>query len=166
MNKPKPHISKILALPRAAKRVIVLLVDTSLCVFTVWLAYYLRLGEFIKLTEKALIPLFSAIVIALPIFMIFGLYRTIFRYSGWPALMPVTRAIAVYGLFYASIFTAIGITGVPRTIGIIQPILLLLFVGIARSFARFWLGDQYSILLQKLNFVKFLFTALANLGVN
>ena len=81
MNKPKPHISKILGLPRAAKRVIVLLVDTSLCVFTVWLAYYLRLGEFITLTEKALIPLFSAIVIALPIFMIFGLYRTIFRYS-------------------------------------------------------------------------------------
>ena len=156
MNKPKPHISKILGLPRAAKRVIVLLVDTSLCVFTVWLAYYLRLGEFITLTEKALIPLFSAIVIALPIFMIFGLYRTIFRYSGWPALMSVTRAIAVYGLFYASIFTAIGITGVPRTIGIIQPILLLLFVGIARSFARFWLGDQYSILFQKVKLRKVL----------
>ena len=156
MNKPKPHISRILALPRAAKRVIVLLVDTSLCVFTVWLAYYLRLGEFIKLTEKALIPLFSAIVIALPIFMIFGLYRTIFRYSGWPALMPVTRAIAVYGLFYASIFTAIGITGVPRTIGIIQPILLLLFVGISRSFAGFWLGDQYRILLKKVKLRKVL----------
>jgi FlaA1/EpsC-like NDP-sugar epimerase len=36
----------------------------------------------------------------------------------------VARAIGTYGLLYASIFTAIGISGVPRTVGIIQPILL------------------------------------------
>ena len=34
----------VLALPRYTKRIIVLLVDISSCVLTVWLAFYLRLG--------------------------------------------------------------------------------------------------------------------------
>jgi len=37
----------MLALPRWAKRFFVLALDTALCVLTVWLAYYLRLGEFV-----------------------------------------------------------------------------------------------------------------------
>jgi FlaA1/EpsC-like NDP-sugar epimerase len=78
-----------------------------------------------------------------------GLYRAIFRYSGWPALLAVARATSIYGLLYASIFTAIGVAGVPRTVGIIQPILLLLFVGASRALARVWLGDQYLSILKQ-----------------
>ena len=36
-----------LALPRALKRLIVLLVDASLCVIAVSLAFYLRVGEWV-----------------------------------------------------------------------------------------------------------------------
>jgi len=82
-------------------------------------------------------------LLALPVFTISGMYRAIFRYSGWPALMTVTKAAVVYGLSFAALFTAIGVDGIPRTIGIIQPILLLLFVGASRVFARFWLGGLY-----------------------
>jgi FlaA1/EpsC-like NDP-sugar epimerase len=91
----------------------------------------------------------SQLLLALPIFVVSGLYRAIFRYSGWPALLAVARATAIYGLLYASIFTAIGIQDVPRTIGIIQPILFLLFVGASRAFVRVWLGDQYSTILRR-----------------
>ena len=52
-------------------------------------------------------------------------------------------------MIYFSIFTAYGITGVPRTLGIIQPILLLLFVGISRILARLWLGEQYKNLVER-----------------
>ena len=52
-------------------------------------------------------------------------------------------------MLYASIFTAIGVAGVPRTVGIIQPILLLLFVGASRALARVWLGDQYLSILKR-----------------
>ena len=139
----------VLALPRLAKRFLVLLLDLSLCVLTVWLAYYLRLDMFVALTGNALVAIGVSICLALPIFIVSGLYRAIFRYSGWPALLTVTRAVIIYGLLYASIFTAIGVNGVPRTVGIIQPILLLLFVGASRAFARVWLGDQYNSILKR-----------------
>ena len=138
----------LLGLPRLVKCVVVLLLDLSLCVLTVWLAYYLRLGEFVSLSGNALVAIGVSICLALPIFIVSGLYRAIFRYSGWPALLTVTRAVAIYGLLYASIFTAIGVQEVPRTIGIIQPILLLLFVGASRAFAQVLLGDQYNAILK------------------
>jgi FlaA1/EpsC-like NDP-sugar epimerase len=148
----KKSISKlvvpILSLPRSAKRVVALSVDLALCVLAVWLAYYLRLGQFMALSGNALWAIAASILIALPIFIVSGFYRAIFRYSGWPALLAVARAIGVYGLLYASIFTAIGVEGVPRTVGIIQPILLLLFVGASRALARVWLGDQYQSILK------------------
>lgn len=139
----------VLALPRIAKRLVALAVDLGLCVLSVWLAYYLRLGEFVALSGSASVAVMASIGIALPIFIVLGLYRAIFRYSGWPALITVAQAIGIYGLLYASIFTAIGVVGVPRTIGIIQPILLLLFVGASRAIARVWLGDKYLSILKQ-----------------
>jgi len=145
----------LLALPRPAKRVLAMVVDASLCVLSVWLAYYLRLGEFISFSGHpqwstgASLAAAAAIGVALPIFISTGLYRAIFRHSGWPALAAVARAIAIYGLIYASIFTAVGITGVPRTVGLIQPILLLLLVGSSRALVHLWLGDQYQSILRK-----------------
>ena len=145
----------VLALPRATKRFLVLSVDLGLCVATVWLAYYLRLGEFISFNGQsewavgAVWASAAAIALALPIFIVSGLYRAIFRYSGWPALLTVAQAVGIYGLLYACIFTAVGVAGVPRTIGIIQPILLLLLVGASRALARVWLGDQYTSILRR-----------------
>ncbi|MDR1275717.1 MAG: polysaccharide biosynthesis protein [Candidatus Accumulibacter sp.] len=136
-------IDLVLALPRFVKRLVVLAVDTGLCVFCVWLAFYLRVGEFVFLSGGALRAALVSVAFALPVFAASGLYRAIFRYSGWPALMSVTKATLVYGLAYAFVMTVFGIPEVPRTIGLIQPILLLLFVGASRAFARFWLGGSY-----------------------
>jgi len=43
----------VLGLPRFAKRIVVAVVDLSLCVLTVWLAFYLRLGEFVSFSGNS-----------------------------------------------------------------------------------------------------------------
>ena len=54
MKNPLFNLSApVLALPRATKRFLVLSVDLGLCVATVWLAYYLRLGEFISFNGQS-----------------------------------------------------------------------------------------------------------------
>ena len=133
----------LLALPRPLKRVVVLALDAGLCVLSVWLAFYLRLGDFVPLIGAALWPVLASVVLALPIFISAGFYRAIFRYSGLPAMMAVGRAMLLYGVPFAAIFTFVGVDGVPRTVGLIQPILLLLLVGASRAAARVWLGGLY-----------------------
>jgi FlaA1/EpsC-like NDP-sugar epimerase len=139
---------KILGLSRSAKRAIALSMDIIICLVTVGLAYWLRLGEWEMPTGNQLYSYALPVLIAIPLFIRFGLYRAIFRYVGWSALTSVVRACVIYGLIYATIFTVVGFANVPRTIGIIQPILLFLIVGASRATTRFWLGGGYQNLLR------------------
>jgi FlaA1/EpsC-like NDP-sugar epimerase len=138
-----------LALPRSVKRVMVLALDAALCVLSVWLAFYLRSGEWGPLAGPAIFPVVASVVLALPVFITSGLYRAIFRYSGLPAMVAVARAMVLYVIAFAAIFTFWGVEGVPRTVGLIQPMLLLLLVGASRAAARVWLGGLYHQQLRK-----------------
>lgn len=142
-------IEPVLAIPRPLKRLIVLGIDLGLCFFTVWLAFYLRLGEFVRLNGEGWPAAFVSPLIAIPIFIRFGMYRAIFRHIGWEALAAIVNATVIYGIAYATIFTILGIPGVPRTVGIIQPILLLFGVGVSRIVGRYWLTGRYREHLQR-----------------
>lgn len=133
----------VLTLPRPAKRLAALAVDTTLCVVTVWLAVYLRLGDWPQWNEGVGLAVVLSVLFAVPVFVVSGLYRAIFRYSGLPAMMAVARAMLIYGVMFAAVFTFYGVEGVPRTVGLIQPILLFLAVGASRAAARVWLGGLY-----------------------
>lgn len=136
-------IERVLSIPRGAKRAIALAVDAFLCVLAVVLAFYLRQGDWSAIGSNVVMPSVVSIVIALPIFVTMGLYRAIFRYAGWSSVMTIARAVAFYAVPYATLYTLIGVPPVPRTIGMIQPLLLLLFVGSSRTFARVVLGERY-----------------------
>ncbi|OPF64220.1 MULTISPECIES: nucleoside-diphosphate sugar epimerase/dehydratase [unclassified Hydrogenophaga] len=158
----------ILAMPRPAKRVVVLSVDAALCILTVWLSYYLRLGEWVKLSgDSYWQPMWAvgvSLLLALPIFVVNGFYRAIFRYTGLSALQTILKATAVYGLLFATVFTAYGVDGVPRTVGLIQPMLLLLTVGASRMLARFWLGGLYRNQLRMVALPRVLIYGAGNAG--
>jgi FlaA1/EpsC-like NDP-sugar epimerase len=139
----------LLALPRGAKRIIALVVDIVLCVATVALAYRLRLDYWVFPEGNQWLSYCVAIALALPLFVRFGFYRAIFRYVGWGALVSIVRACLIYGIVYAAIFSFIGIADIPRTTGILQPILLFVAVGASRAIARYWLGGGYAAILGK-----------------
>ena len=133
----------LLLLPRLAKQALVLGVDSVLCALTVWLALCLRLESWVVFEGIQWLALALSLVVALPVFVLSGLYRAIFRYSGMAALMTMTRAVAIYGVLYASLLAILLLPGVPRTLGLMQPPLLLLAVGASRALARYWLSGGY-----------------------
>lgn len=142
-------IEPVLALPRRVKRGIVLLLDAGLCLLTVWLALYLRIGEFVSLSGPSWPAAVAAPALALPIFTRLGLYRAVFRYVGPEALVAIANAVMIYGILYSSIFTLFTVPGVPRTVGIIQPLLMLVTVGGSRLLGRYWLTGRYREMLRR-----------------
>ncbi|AIC31552.1 polysaccharide biosynthesis CapD-like protein (plasmid) [Rhizobium etli bv. phaseoli str. IE4803] len=151
-------------MPRAAKRALALLVDSSLCVLTIWLAYCFRLNEWTVLTGVQWLPVFVSLCMALPIFIVMGMYRAIFRYANMAAFIAVLKAIAIYGVAFMTIFTALSVPGVPRTVGILQPFLLLIAIGLSRLSIRYWLGDTYQRILHQNTLAKVLIYGAGNAG--
>ena len=140
---------KLIFLPRPLKRFMAVALDSTLCILSVWLAYFLRLGELVYLADEALFVSGLSVLIAIPVFWLLGLYNEIFRFSGWPVFSNVLQAIGLYALFFICLITIIGIQNVPRTIGIIQPIFLLLFVSVSRYTVKKWLGGATNKSIEK-----------------
>lgn len=130
----------LLNLPRFIKRSIALLLDTVLCAFTVWLAFGLRLDQWGYFQGSQWWTFIFAVGFSFPLFIFFGLYRAIFRYVGSAALASMARVFTIYISLFFCTFTLIGVDGVPRSIGVIQPILLFIGIGASRYFVRYWLG--------------------------
>src|SRR6185312_14762038 len=130
----------LLALPRPAKRLVVLLLDVCLALLSVWVAFYLRIDQvgWPQAQQKYVYGL--APLLAVPIFIRLGLYRAIFRYTGMAAMASTAKAVALYAALFFAALLHFRWLGVPRTVGLIQPLLFLLLVGTSRAMARFWLA--------------------------
>ena len=94
------------------------------------LAFYLRLGEFLISGQERVIPIVLPAGLAIPVFGLLGLYRLIFRHSGLPAVFTIAQAMVVYGLVYATVVMVVGIDDIPRTIGLIQPLIYGACIGL------------------------------------
>ena len=142
---------RLIRMPRAGKRLLALTLDAFLCAFTVWLAWALRLEHWVPFGRMHAWATLGSWLLGLPVFAHFGLYASIFRYAGWNATLALGKAVAVYGGLYALVFTLIAVPGIPRSIGIIQPLLMFVALGLSRVTVRLWIGDLYSELLARLN---------------
>ncbi len=133
--------SSILNIPRFAKQIIAMICDLSLCFICVVAAFYLRLDQLVPLKEPVLTAVWVSMFFSIPVFWLTGLYRTIFRYSGLSIVFSVSVAITVYGILYFCVFTLYRIEGVPRSIGLLQPMLMFFGVISSRLFVKFVLGE-------------------------
>jgi len=127
--------TRLINLPHWGKQMILIGVDGFICFVAVLLAFYLRLGEWVPIDSLAWRPstaLLLAVLVALPIFWFGGLYRNIVRFLGLPLVLSIARIFLIYTMVYASLTIVIGFYGVPRTIGLIQPVLFLMGVVTSR----------------------------------
>ncbi|MGC1175166.1 polysaccharide biosynthesis protein [Polaromonas sp.] len=131
----------ILGWPRSAKIAVVIAVDVVLALLATWVAFTLRLDELHYPVGAQWWVYMLAPVLAIPVFVKFGLYRAIFRYTGQAALKATGQAVAVHCMALLGVLLWQQWPGVPRSVGILQPLLFLLLVGSSRALARFWLAN-------------------------
>jgi FlaA1/EpsC-like NDP-sugar epimerase len=138
-------------LPRSTKRIIAILIDIGLCIFCTWLAFFLRLEEFVKINNVTTLAVQISILLAIPIFWLIGLYKTIYRFQGSSIIFTVFIATFVYSLLYFAVIGIYGIQGIPRSIGIIQPILLFLSISLSRISIKFFFLSNFKKSKNKTN---------------
>ncbi|MDO8455985.1 MAG: polysaccharide biosynthesis protein, partial [Burkholderiaceae bacterium] len=133
--------SQVLNWPRLTKYVLVMAFDAVMAVLAMWMAFSLRLDTLHQPSEMQWVAYGLAPLLAIPVFIRFGLYRAIFRYTGLAALVATAQAAAVYGVVLFALLLWNQWPGIPRTIGLLQPLIFLVLVGTSRALVRFWLSD-------------------------
>ncbi|CAB5637587.1 hypothetical protein CXG50_23985 [Pseudomonas plecoglossicida] len=149
--------TKLLALPRRHKRLLQVITDIVLIWVALWLAFVVRLG----LDEMAnpIIDhswLFAcAPVVAIPLFIRFGLYRAVMRYFGNDALIAIIKAVTLSALILGFIiyWASNHQNVVPRSITFNYWWLSLILVGGLRlAMRQYFLGDWFTAAVQHVPF--------------
>ena len=140
--------SQVLNWPRVAKFLLVMAFDTVMAVVAMWMAFSLRLDMLHQPSGTQWVAYGLAPLLAIPVFIRFGLYRAIFRYTGLSALVATAQAVAVYGALLFTLLLWNQWPGIPRTIGLLQPLIFLVLVGTSRALVRFWLSDASRVARQ------------------
>ena len=130
---------QILTWSRTEKQLVVIALDVILGFVATWFAFTLRLDT-PHIPTAVQWPLYGLVpILAIPIFASFGLYRAIFRYSGPAVLVATAKAIAVYSAILITLLLVTQWTSVPRSLGILQPLIFFVLVASSRAVARFLL---------------------------
>ena len=132
--------NNILNLPRWLKQLVAMLVDVVCVILATWLAYSLRLEEWHGFIPQQKFAYIAAVFLAIPVFIQFGVYKTVLRFAGAHSIALMGRAIAIYGVLY---FTAIFMLASPyiyRSIGFVQPIILFILMALCRVIASVGFG--------------------------
>lgn len=141
--------SRLVNLSRRHKRVLQVVTDVLLVWVSLWLAFVVRLGD-----TKAIAPLtghlwlfLAAPVIAIPLFIRFGMYRAVMRYFGNDALLAIAKAVSISALLLAlAVYWYQDAPKViPRSMVFNYWLLSLLSIGGLRLLMRqYFMGDWYS----------------------
>jgi FlaA1/EpsC-like NDP-sugar epimerase len=134
----------LLTSPRLFKQALAVLSDMIICAIAVQLAMDLRLETHSPWGIQHSWLLMTGLALFIPVFILMGLYRAIFRYAGLQVIFSLNKAMVVYGFLYALVFTVLGIGQVPRSLGLLQPLIFGFGVVSSRLFVRYWLGGIYS----------------------
>ena len=99
----------------------VFIADVLITALAVWAAYGIRFGWlFIQYRSEFFLFLVAAVVIKLPVFYLFGLYRRYWRYAGYWDLVAIVLAnsagSAILMVFMYSSLLLHVITGLPRSV--------------------------------------------------
>lgn len=141
--------AKLLSLPRRYKRILQVLTDISLVWLALWMAFVVRLGvdDMVNPLIQHLWLFVSAPVVAIPLFIRFGMYRAVMRYFGNDALIAIIKAVTLSSLILGVVvyWYSNHQNVVPRSIIFNYWWLSLIMIGGLRlAMRQYFLGDWFS----------------------
>jgi FlaA1/EpsC-like NDP-sugar epimerase len=149
--------TKLLALPRRHKRLLQVITDIGLIWIALWLAFVVRLG-----IDEMANPIIDhtwlfvcAPLVAIPLFIRFGLYRAVMRYFGNDALIAIIKSVTLSALILGFIiyWASNHQNVVPRSITFNYWWLSLILVGGLRlAMRQYFLGDWFTAAVQHVPF--------------
>ena len=143
------HTDLLQKLPRPAKVGLVILVDITSSLLATWLAYTLRLESWhVPNTNQGLTYLL-AVASFLTIFGVMRIYAVIFRYVSVKTFKHLARAVGVYAALFFGTLLILEMNSVPRSVGLIQPAVFILFLFISRGSIGVILNEPNSDLNNK-----------------
>ena len=147
----------LLGLPRKQKRLLQVGTDIVLVWVALWLAFIVRLGidDMYNPFREHFWLFVSAPIVAIPLFIRFGMYRAVMRYFGTDALIAITKAVTLSALILGFIIYWAGDHQhvVPRSITFNYWWLSLIMIGGLRlAMRQFFLGDWFATAVQHVPF--------------
>jgi len=130
----------LISLPLVVKQLAAVLFDSCAVLFTLWLAFSFRYEVWHIPAGSQWAAYILALLFSLPVFFRAGMYRSVFRYSEVNAIKLIIRAITVYGVLFFTALVLLKIRGVPRSVGLFQPMMLFLVLLGSRELVRVMLS--------------------------
>ncbi len=124
-------INQILNFSRNKKILILILNDLMIIFFSCWAAFFLRIDN-IYITKNLLLLFAISCSIHIPIFFLFNNYFSINRFFSIKSIEQIIISMTCYFVILLATILYIHPSGIPRTLSIIQPSLLFLFIILSR----------------------------------
>ncbi|WP_119139777.1 polysaccharide biosynthesis protein [Pseudomonas reidholzensis] len=139
----------LLGLPRGRKRLIQVAVDIVLVWLALWLAFIVRLGidDMVNPVVHHTWLFIAGPLVAIPLFIRFGMYRAVMRYFGNDALIAIIKAVSLSSLLLTLVvyWYSNHQTVVPRSIIFNYWWLSLIMIGGLRlAMRQYFLGDWFA----------------------
>lgn len=143
-------ISNLLKLKSFQRKIILFFFDSFICLTAFFFAFYLRLDLFlINETSSQIFSFLIVYVFFLILSFSFKFYKPLSRYYD---LLNISKIILVYILYIILItfvFDSLKLHGIPRSIGILHPLIFLILFISSRALIVFILGNFFQIQKQK-----------------
>ena len=126
---------------RRNKKIVMLLVDAISIIVAILASFSMRLGVWYWPDTDLIWMVIGAPIIAIPVFVRFGLYRAIIRFISFKALWAIVQAVALYALLWGVASFMVAAEGIPRSVIIINWLLTVVAVGGSRMLGRWILSE-------------------------
>jgi FlaA1/EpsC-like NDP-sugar epimerase len=134
----------LINLSRKNKQALMLIFDVFAIVCILSISFWIRLGYIFYPSGNngLMITIYASPLLAMPIFASFGLYHDVIRYVSFMALWRIIQAASFYSALWGLIVFMARIENVPRSVIIINWVLVILVISGSRFLARWLLLEK------------------------